>query len=285
MRSSTSPICSAEATASSSPSGSSSARSRSRWWPDVDDRRQRTVADQQPRRPSRSAAAWPTGRCAPGAASHSASSRSRVSARCAPRLSRATAWISSTITVSTVRSVSRPRALVTQQVERLGRGDHEARAACAASAPRCGLVVSPVRTATRDRRGVEARARRATVGDLAPAAARGSRRCRRPAPSAATRRRRAWRPRSSSPAAWARYRRSMHDQEAGERLARAGGRGDQRVAARAMVPSLRPALGSARRGSAARTTPRPRGETRKAVWPGPREEARRYITQPERMCC
>ena len=35
-----------------------------------------------------------------GRASHSASSRSSVSARCEPRLSRATAWISSTITVS-----------------------------------------------------------------------------------------------------------------------------------------------------------------------------------------
>ena len=50
-----------------------------------------------------------------GALSHSASSRSSVSARCAPRLSRATAWISSTMTVSTVRSSSRPFALVTSR--------------------------------------------------------------------------------------------------------------------------------------------------------------------------
>ena len=41
------------------------------------------------------------------AASSSASSRSRVSARCAPRLVAQTAWTSSTITVSTPRSASR----------------------------------------------------------------------------------------------------------------------------------------------------------------------------------
>ena len=38
-----------------------------------------------------------------GRAAHACSSRSSVSARCEPRLSRATAWISSTMTVSTVR--------------------------------------------------------------------------------------------------------------------------------------------------------------------------------------
>ena len=65
-------------------------------------------------RPSRSAAASPTARRV-RALSHSASSRSSVSARCAPRLSRATAWISSTITVSTVRSSSRPLSLVTSR--------------------------------------------------------------------------------------------------------------------------------------------------------------------------
>ena len=50
-----------------------------------------------------------------GRCSQSASSRSSVSARCEPRLSRATAWISSTMTVSTVRSISRPFALVTRR--------------------------------------------------------------------------------------------------------------------------------------------------------------------------
>ena len=50
-----------------------------------------------------------------GRRSHSDSRRSRVSARWAPRLSRATAWISSTMTVSTVRRAARPRSLVTSR--------------------------------------------------------------------------------------------------------------------------------------------------------------------------
>jgi len=44
----------------------------------------------------------------------SASSRSSDNARCAPRLSSATAWISSTITVSTVPNMSRPLADVSR---------------------------------------------------------------------------------------------------------------------------------------------------------------------------
>ena len=47
-----------------------------------------------------------------GRAGRSASSRSSDSARCAPRLSRATAWISSHTTVRTVRSRLRPRSEV-----------------------------------------------------------------------------------------------------------------------------------------------------------------------------
>ena len=81
----------------------------------VDDRGQRAVADEQPAdrldRPLRGREADAHA----AAVSHSASSRSSVSARCAPRLSRATAWISSTMTVSTVRSASRPLALVTSR--------------------------------------------------------------------------------------------------------------------------------------------------------------------------
>ncbi len=73
------------------------------------------------RSPTSSRATVSIGRCVAdspirlGRVSHSASSRSSVSARCEPRLSRATAWISSTITVSTVRSASRPLALVTNR--------------------------------------------------------------------------------------------------------------------------------------------------------------------------
>ena len=65
-------------------------------------------------RPRRAAAASPTARsaeCGPAAPSRSrarsASSRSSESARCAPRLVGTSAWISSTITVSTERSASR----------------------------------------------------------------------------------------------------------------------------------------------------------------------------------
>ena len=80
----------------------------------VDDRGQGPVADEQARhrldRPLRGRQPDPN-----RAVSHNASSRSSVSARCAPRLSRATAWISSTMTVSTVRSAARPLALVTRR--------------------------------------------------------------------------------------------------------------------------------------------------------------------------
>ncbi len=60
-------------------------------------------------RPPRAAAAWPTGRSAARAVPTSCSSRSSVSARCAPRFDCATAWISSTITHSASRRNSRAR--------------------------------------------------------------------------------------------------------------------------------------------------------------------------------
>ena len=126
MRSSTSPICSADVTASSSPSGSSSARSRSRWWPAS------TMAGSG-RSPTSSRPTVSIGRCVAdspmraGRSSHSASRRSSVSARCAPRLSRATAWISSTMTVSTVRSSLAALRAGHEEVQRLRRRDDEAR--------------------------------------------------------------------------------------------------------------------------------------------------------------
>ncbi len=82
-----------------------------------------------------------------GRVSHSASSRSSVRARCEPRLSRATAWISSTITVSTVRSASRPLALVTRRYSDSGVVTTKLGGLRTIDA-RCELVVSPVRTAT-----------------------------------------------------------------------------------------------------------------------------------------
>ena len=86
-------------------------------------------------------------RCArPPAAPRSASSRSSDSARCAPRLVPATACTSSTMTVSTPRSVSRACEVSSRKsdsgvVIRMSGG-------CAASLRRSSAAVSPVRTAT-----------------------------------------------------------------------------------------------------------------------------------------
>ena len=75
----------------------------------------------------RSAAGWPTARSAARGCSATCSSRSRVSARCEPRLLPATAWISSTMTV-VAGAQHRPPALGGhQQVQRLRRGDQEVR--------------------------------------------------------------------------------------------------------------------------------------------------------------
>ena len=57
--------------------------------------------------PRRAGAASPTGRCAASGRPQRCSSRSSESARCAPRLVGTSAWISSTMTVSTERSASR----------------------------------------------------------------------------------------------------------------------------------------------------------------------------------
>ena len=58
-------------------------------------------------RSRRAGAGWPTGRCAGAGARTASSSRSRLRARCEPRLVGARAWISSTMTASTLRNVSR----------------------------------------------------------------------------------------------------------------------------------------------------------------------------------
>ena len=77
----------------------------------------------------------------------SASSRSSVSARCAPRLVRATAWISSTITVSTSREhLARLRG--EDQVQRLGRRDEDVRRV---AHHRRALLLGRVAGADRDR--------------------------------------------------------------------------------------------------------------------------------------
>ena len=70
----------------------------------------RAGADQADARSPRSGSASPTGRCAAAVSPHSAARRSSDSARCAPRLFGAMAWISSTITVRVVASIARPDA-------------------------------------------------------------------------------------------------------------------------------------------------------------------------------
>ena len=91
------------------------ARSRLRAWPlstmvqsCARPRRRLRGADQESARLPRSASAWRRARRASAAAPASASSRSSDSARCAPRLLPASAWISSTITVRVVASMLRP---------------------------------------------------------------------------------------------------------------------------------------------------------------------------------
>ena len=114
----------------------------------------------------------------------SASSRSSESARCAPRFVAASAWISSTITSATPRSVSRA-ARREHQVERLGRRDQDVGRLAASGAPLVLAGVSPVRTPTVGHVGQrERRAARRRAGSRRAARAGSSRRRRR-APAAA----------------------------------------------------------------------------------------------------
>ena len=112
-RSQVSSRCSLEATAFSSSRGTSTATSSTR--PDP----LSTIAQARPpvrNRPISSIGLWVAERpTRTHRRPQSASSRSSERARWAPRLSRATAWISSTITVRTVRSVLRPPSLVSSR--------------------------------------------------------------------------------------------------------------------------------------------------------------------------
>ena len=181
MRSITSPNCSVDATADSSVSGSSMRTERRRAWPQStmavgtgfpapESRRAvcsigRCVAD-RPMRCGRR----PSWRC---------SRRSRVMARCEPRLSRARAWISSTITVATLPSTARLRCAVTMRYRLSGVVTRKV-GGVFTMAVRAPAVVSPVRTATVTggrpgrARAPPRRSRRAGV--------RGSGGCRRPGP-------------------------------------------------------------------------------------------------------
>ena len=118
-----------EATASSSSSISSNRMSRFRWWPVSTMARWGAAGDSVPLTAPAGALGMPVRRSAMrvmgcwvadrpmrvGRVSATCSRRSRVRARWLPRLSRAVAWISSTITVSTVRSTSRLLAAVTSR--------------------------------------------------------------------------------------------------------------------------------------------------------------------------
>ena len=83
-----------------------------------------------------------------GRCSQTCSSRSRLSARWEPRLSRATAWISSTITHRAVRSISRLRAAVNSRYSDSGVVTTKL-GGLRSMVARADAVVSPERTATR----------------------------------------------------------------------------------------------------------------------------------------
>ena len=149
-------------------------------------------------------------------ASVSSSSRSRVSARCAPRLVAATAWISSTITASAPVSISRA-CEVEHQVERLGRRDEDVGRVAAHGGP---LALRRVAGAHGDRHvGADAAQRRAEVA-LDVVGQRLQRRDVDEARPALALGQRIGRQAVERP------------QERGERLARSGGRRDEDVIAR-----------------------------------------------------
>ncbi len=156
MRSRISPHCSWDATASSSLSGSSIVRSSCRRCPRSTIRhagapsgRLRPSPAPTRRRAIVSMGRWVAespmrwGRCFARA-----SRRSSVRARCDPRLSRATAWISSTITVRTLRRRSRLRAAVTRRYSDSGVVIRRC-GGCRSIAARALGDVSPVRATTR----------------------------------------------------------------------------------------------------------------------------------------
>ena len=158
--------------------------------------------------------------------------RSSVIARCAPRLVCATAWISSTITCSAPSKISRA-CEVEHQVERLGRRDEDVRRVADHVAPL--LLRRVARADAHLHRGADAAQRRAQV--LLHVV--GERLQRRDVDE----------PRAVG--AGIGHQAVERPQERGERLARAGRGGDQRVLAGGdRRPCLR--LGRGRLGEGAR---------------------------------
>ena len=78
-------------------------------------------------RPRRSVSALRRARAADSGRSAICCNRSSESDRCAPRRVPMTAWISSTMTVRTVRSMCRLRSAVSRRYKRLGRGHQDVR--------------------------------------------------------------------------------------------------------------------------------------------------------------
>ena len=183
------------------------------------------------------------------ASPHSASSRSSDSARCAPRLSPAHRVDLVDDHRARRRQHLAARLRAEQDVERLRRGDEDVRRPLARICARSACGVSPVRTQVRI-----STSGRPALAQLARgcrrAAPRDSSGCRSTAPSAARRRRSASR-RGSSPATPCAHQLVDRGEEGGERLARAGRRGDQHVPPGLdRRPRLR--LRRRRRGEAAR---------------------------------
>ena len=209
-------------------------------------------------RPPRKAATADSGRCVAdrpmrcGGVRASASSRSSESARCAPRLVPASAWISSTMTHSTLRSASRACGRQ-QQVQRLRRRDEDVRRMLAEGAPLVGRRVAGAHADADVRRGRPC----PWAASVMPAS--GARRLRSTSWTSAlsgdtystrSARERIGRRRLGHQAVEA-------PQERGERLAAPGRRADERVLA---GRDGRPALGLGRRRRLERAAePRPRG--------------------------
>ena len=262
MRSSTSPICSARRDRLELALGQLEREVEVALVAGVDDRRQRPVADEQP--------ADRLDRALRGRQADAV--RARVAQRLEPlereREVRAALVARDRVDLVDDDRLDRAQRVAAarardQQVERLGRGDHEARRLAQHRGALASSVVSPVRTADPRSSGASSPSSAAIVGDLARAAARGSRRCRPPAPSAARRRRHARCRRSARrPRARGRAGRCTR----GTRRASCPSRWARRSACRRprrCAASRRAAARSARRGSAAGTTCRPRDGTRR----------------------
>ena len=191
--------------------------------PGVDQRALAARADEEGARPRPAASASRRGPAAAAGRPTSASSRSRDRARCAPRLSRTRAWISSTITVRVVDSIARPES----EVSRRYRDSGVVTRMCG------GCFAIAVRS---DGRGVSGADEHAQLGQRRvqrrgspPAAPAGSSGCRWTGRGAARRRRPGSAARGRRPAGTAsRWRRGSRPASCPSRWGRRSGRSGRR---------------------------------------------------------